>query len=136
MLSSPALSARRPAQALFAGLVATALLLSGCGEKLAKGTEVGAKEKTRWYLATVVEHSGDEVKVRYYDQTEATLPRAEVKLALAPKEVKEGAEVMAVWKTGIFYAGTVKEVTKNGALIRWHDGSPVSEASFGKIIAP
>lgn len=129
------LAASLPRAAL-AGLMATALLITGCAEKLAKGTEVGAKEKTHWYLATVVSHDGDQVKVRYYDQTEATLPRNEVKLPLQPKEVKEGADVLAVWKTGQFFPGSVKQVTKTGALIRWHDGSPVSEATFGKIIAP
>lgn len=125
-----------PVRILATALVASALFLAGCAEKLAKGTEIAAKEKTTWYAATVVEHSGDEVKVRYYDQTEATLPRAEVKLPLAQKEIKEGQDVMAVWKTGKFYMGTVKEVTKTGALIRWHDGSPASEAAFGKIVAP
>ena len=123
-------------RAFAAALLASSVLLAGCGEKLAKGTSVAAKEKTHYYLASVLEHSGDQVKVRYYDQTEATLPRAEVKLPLAAKEVKEGADVLAVWKTGQFYAGTVKGVTKTGALIRWHDGSPPSEAEFGKIVAP
>ncbi len=133
---SPAHSLRRPARVFLAGLVAAAMLTAGCAEKLAKGTEVGAKEKTHWYLATVLSHDGDEVKVRYYDQTEATLPRNEVKKPLTQKELKEGADVLAIWKTGQFYPGTVKQVTKSGALIRWHDGSPVSEAAFGKIIAP
>jgi hypothetical protein len=126
----------RPLQALALALTASALLLAGCGEKLAKGTTVAAKEKTSWYLATVVSQDGDDVKVRYYDQTEATLPRSEVKLPLAKKEIKDGADVMAVWKTGRFYMGTVKSVTKTGALIRWHDGSPPSESEFGKIVAP
>lgn len=121
---------------LFAGLLAAALLLGGCGEKLAKGTEVAAKEKTAWYVATVVEHSGDQVKVRFYDQTEASLPRTEVKLPLAAKAVKEGDDVLAVWKANQYYPGVVKSVTKSGAVIRWQDGSPASEAAIGKIVAP
>jgi hypothetical protein len=121
---------------LAAVLLASTLLLAGCAGKLAKGTTVAAKEKTSWYQASVVEQDGDQVKVRFYDQTEAVLPRSEVKLPLTAKEVKEGKDVMAVWKTGKFYAGTVKAVTKSGAVIRWQDGSPASEAAFGNIVAP
>jgi len=121
---------------LLAPLLAAALVLAGCGEKLAKGTEVAAKEKTAYYVASVVEQSGDQVMVRYYDQTEASLPRAEVKLPLAPKEIKEGDTVLAVWKANQYYAGTVTSLTKAGAIVRWHDGSPPSEAAFGKIVKP
>lgn len=123
-------------RALVSLVLVTGLALAGCSHQIAKGTAVAAKQKTHWYLATVTDHEGENLKVRFYDQEEMTLPPQEVKLPLAAKEVKEGADVLAVWKTGQFYPGTVKAVTKTGALIRWHDGSPPSEAEFGKIIAP
>ncbi|TLM72093.1 MAG: hypothetical protein FDZ70_08695 [Actinobacteria bacterium] len=87
------------------------------------------------YLATVTNASGDQVTVKYADDSsEKTVSAADV----IPIEVREwavGDKVRAVWSSGRFYEGTISAAADPSYTVKWDDGSAPSEVTSDRIIA-
>lgn len=98
------------------------------------GDVVAAAFGPSWYLATITSSNGDKYDVTYADNTTGTLSISEIKPIVLDMVFKVGDNVMAVWNSGKFYDGEVVEITPNGYIIKWTDGSAPSEVKKGHVM--
>lgn len=88
------------------------------------------------YLATVQTVDGDQVTVKYADDSSTkTIPASDIKPIIV-KTWTVGDKVLAVWTSGRFYSGTVIEASGGNYKIQWDDGSQPSDVVADKIVAP
>lgn len=120
------------------------LLFVACGEKESEQAEqeteaveypmpVCARYSTSWYEAEVLSEKDGNYHVKYHDGIEADLSKEDVKDLLTKEQIKVNDRVLAVWRSGAFYEGSVTEVKSNGAIVKWDDGSTPSLVAFSKI---
>ncbi len=101
--------------------------------KTAYPMSVCAKSGTTWYEAQVLSENNGTYHVKYYDNMEADLMETEIKKPLSKSDLKPNDRVLAVWRKGIYYEGTVSEISLSGATVVWDDGSTPSLVPFSKI---
>lgn len=97
------------------------------------GETVCAAWSTSWYEAEIVSFTDGIYQIIYSDKTQGNLTSDKLRKVLTKEEIKVGDKVLAVWTSGKYYVGTVKEIKADGAIIAWEDGSSPSLAKFGKI---
>lgn len=107
----------------------TLLALTGCG---GGGFSVGDKVVgnwkggDRWWNAQVTAVAGDQVTVKYDDDssTETLAKTGVAHLPSGAASAKVGDRVVAKWTDGKFYNGTVTALNGDKATISWTSGSP------------
>lgn len=87
------------------------------------------------YLANVTALDGDNVTVKYVDDSSTKTVAAADVTPIPDKSWAVGDEVKAVWSSGRFYDGTITKVNGSSYEVKWEDGSPPSEVVGSKIIA-
>jgi hypothetical protein len=89
------------------------------------------------YIGTVTAVKGDKADVLYDDdKVTREIPISELVL-VTKRAWSVGEQVMAVWSSGKFYAGTITQA-KPGDLytVKWDDGSTPSDVEAAKIFKP
>lgn len=140
--------------AIIALLALGSVAIVGCGgwptgsgtskpaaEKVESPFAVGDKVAAVWndgskYLAEVTKIDGDDVTVKYVDDSSSKTIAAKDVQPITVKKWNVGDKVKAVWSSGRFYSGTVSEAKDPTYKIKWDDGSDPSEVTADKIIAP
>ena len=109
-------------------------------EKPVGGVSAGDNVAAVWtdgsfYLATVQAVDGDQITVKYADDSSTkTVNSADVK-RIVPQTWAVGDKVLAVWASGRFYQGSVAGGSGTTYTIKWDDGSAPSEVTSDKIVA-
>lgn len=122
-------------------ILSIATLLGSCGQKTEElATEapeypkaVCAKYSNAWYTAEAMSENDGKIHVKYYDGVESDLASDEVKELLMKDDVKVNDRVLAIWAKSSFYEGTVSEVSDNGAMVVWDDGSTPKLVAYGQL---
>ncbi|MBP7898779.1 hypothetical protein KAZ92_02420 [Candidatus Gracilibacteria bacterium] len=113
------------------GMVAL-LALTGCGGGFSVGDKVVGNWKggDRWWNAQVTAVAGDQVTVKYDDDssTETLAKTSAAHLPSGAASVKVGDRVIAKWTDSKFYNGTVTALNGDKATISWTSGSPTDVA--------
>jgi hypothetical protein len=87
------------------------------------------------YLASITAVDGDQLTVRYADDSSTkTVAAAEVK-PIPEKTWAVGDKVKAVWSSGRFYDGVITKASGASYEVKWDDGSAPSQVVSNKIIA-
>ena len=100
-----------------------------------EGDTVAAPLSSGFYLGTVEEVDGEDVKVLYTDDKEVRDLMADELILVKEDEWDEGDRVIAVWSSGKFYPATVEEVKDDSYVVKWDDGSAATEVEPGKILS-
>ena len=87
------------------------------------------------YLATIQAVDGDQITVKYADDSSVKTVNAADVQTIVPQTWSVGDKVLAVWSAGKFYKGTVTGASGDSYKIQWDDGSAPSEVTADKIIA-
>jgi len=104
-----------------------------------KAFDVGSTVAAKWsdgnyYLAVISSISGESYNVNYADGTTGSVTTADILAIPSTTNFSVGDKVIAVWSSARFYPGTIEQLTKGGAMVKWDDGSAASEVAFGQII--
>lgn len=108
---------------------------SGGPVSYSKGMTVAAKwSDGNYYLALI-----DSVYECMYDILYADGDRGRVDrsgLLEIPKslDLKAGDKVMAVWSAARFYPGLITEITSEGVIVKWDDGSTTTTVPVDRVI--
>jgi hypothetical protein len=95
------------------------------------------KGGVRWWDATVIATSGDEVTVKYADGIVEVLPPLFVAHLNQPNStIKAGQEVLAKWSDGNYYAGFVTTFDDESVMVKWKDGSAPSKVPYASVEMP
>lgn len=103
--------------------------------KLEEGSTVAAKwSDGKWYLGYIAKINKTSYDVNYADGDKSSVSKSDI-IPVSKTTFKKGDKVMAVWSDGAqFYDGVVVKTEKDGAVIKWDDGSSESLVEYGKII--
>ncbi|MDO8963860.1 MAG: hypothetical protein Q7W30_05130 [Coriobacteriia bacterium] len=90
-----------------------------------------------YYLANVQKVEGDQVTVKYVDDSSTkVVPATDVVAIEKGKVWATGSDVLAVWSSGRFYQGLITEAEDGGNYtVKWKDGSAPSKVTADKIIS-
>jgi hypothetical protein len=99
------------------------------------GDAVGAVwSDGNWYLAKVTGVRGERFDLEYADGDKGTVLKAGIRRTVdRPEGVVAGDRVVGVWKEARMYPGSVQEVTADGVVVKWDDGSAPTPVAFGKF---
>ena len=123
-------------RAFFVFLVLIITISSIFSQKLEKGIQVCAQWKpNQWYLGTISSIDGNKVKINYADGDQSTITRSDIKLIDKNYKYNVSDKVFAVWPADSkFYNALIVKLQKNGAIVKWEDGSSNKFISFSKMI--
>lgn len=86
------------------------------------GDWVAIRSRGRYWLATVESEARGGFVVVFTDGVRAPVPDADV-IPIPPEGTFEvGDQVLALWKAGSMFAGTITEESAEGYEVAWHDG--------------
>lgn len=104
-------------------------------DKLTVGMDVAALYSNgSWYTGKITKISGNDYTITYTDGDVSVVTKEKIRVFSKNIKLAEGERVLAVYGSGQMYVGFVKSVDKDGALIKWEDGSGYANLAFDKII--
>jgi hypothetical protein len=89
---------------------------------LAVRSPVAIRHEGRFLIARIEANTPGRLAVRLMDGTRGTVPAGDLVPIPERHAFAEGDQVLALWRHGHMYPGTITEVTPSGYLVAWHDG--------------
>jgi len=90
--------------------------------EIVSGAWVAVRGRSGYWIASVESEADGGYNVRFTDGARATVPDSDI-IPMPAKAVFEvGDEVLALWKGGSLYPGTITDESHEGYTIAWHDG--------------
>jgi len=86
------------------------------------GAWVAIRGRNGFWIASVETEVAGGYNVRFTDGARATVPESDVIPMPAGDVFEVGDEVLALWKGGSLYPGTITEESHEGYTVAWHDG--------------
>jgi hypothetical protein len=86
------------------------------------GAWVGIRSRNGYWIARVESEVSGGYNVRFTDGARATVPESDIIPMPAGNVFEVGDEVLALWKGGSLYPGTITEESHEGYTVAWHDG--------------
>jgi hypothetical protein len=90
--------------------------------EIVPGHWVAIRGRTAYWLASVEAEAEGGFAVRFTDGAHATVPDADVIPMPAGPVFDVGDQVLALWKGGSMYPGTITAEAPEGYTVAWHDG--------------
>jgi hypothetical protein len=90
--------------------------------EIVSGAWAAVHDRRGWWIASVEADVDGGYNVRFTDGSRATVPTSDV-IPMPDRPVFEvGDEVLALWKGGSLFPGTISEESSEGYTVAWHDG--------------
>jgi hypothetical protein len=90
--------------------------------EITPGSWAAIRSRTGYWIAQVEAEAQGGFKVRFTDGATASVPDADVIPIPAEGVFDLGDQVLALWKGGNMFPGTITEESPEGYTVAWHDG--------------
>jgi hypothetical protein len=97
------------------------------------GVLVAVRARGAIPIARVQSHVPGGYKVQFTDGALASIPAAEAVPIPAQHVFQAGDHVLALWRNGLMFPGTITHISSQGYTIAWHDGDTPQEVQLGTL---